>query len=210
MCGMLVWVVALHCEAKPIIDFYHLKKSKSHRTFDLYQQGNIKCVVSGIGKKACTAATAWVAALNHDNRSIAWINLGTAGSAHHHIGTALLIHKISEDGSNRHFYPIPSIDSGFESGHCLTRNKPSTDYHPQQLFDMEASAFFDTATRFSSAKLVQCVKIVSDNPSHQTGKNKARISELIHQHIDQLAHLALQLQTMNEKIARLEIEPTAH
>jgi hypothetical protein len=41
------------------------------------------------------------------------------------------------------------------------------------------------------------VKIVSDNPAHQTGRNKARISELIHQHMDQLARLALDLQAMN-------------
>jgi len=206
MRGMLVWVAALHCEAKPIIDFYHLKKSQSHHAFDLYQQGNIECVISGIGKTACAAATAWVAALNHDSRSIAWINIGTAGSALHEIGTALLVNKISEDGSVRHFYPVPSINSEFETAHCRTRNQPSTDYHPQYLYDMEASAFFDTATRFSSAELVQCVKIISDDPSHQTGRNKARISELINQHIRQLAHLALDLQALSESIARLEIQ----
>lgn len=203
---MLIWVAALHCEAKPIIDFYHLKKSPSHHAFDLYQQGNVACVISGIGINACAAATAWVAALNHDSRSIAWINIGTAGSAQHDIGTALLIHKITEAGTGRHFYPVPSINSAFESANCQTRNQPSTDYHPQQLYDMEASAFFDTATRFSSAELVQVVKVVSDNPSYQTGKNKVAISELINRHIQPLERLALDLQTLNESIARLEID----
>jgi hypothetical protein len=203
---MLIWVAALHCEAKPIIDFYHLKKSQSHHAFDLYQQGNIECVVSGMGKNASAAATAWVAALNHDSRSIAWINIGTAGSAQHDIGTALLIHKITDEEPGRHFYPVPSINSEFEPAHCHTRNQPGIDYHPEQLYDMEASAFFDTASRFSSAELVQVVKVVSDNPSYQTGKNKVAISELINRHIQPLARLALDLQAINESIARLEIE----
>ena len=196
---MLIWITALHCEAKPIIDHYRLKKSQSHHAFDIYEKDQIVCIVSGIGKLACAAATAWIAAINHEARSIAWINVGTAGSASHDIGTALLINRISDE-SSRHFYPVPLHNSRFETAHCLTRNKPSTDYHPQQLYDMEASAFYHTATRFSCAELVQCVKIVSDNPAHQTGRNKARISELIHQHIDQLARLAQDLQTMNDRI----------
>jgi hypothetical protein len=203
---MLVWVAALHCEAKPIIDFYHLKKSLSHHAFDLYQLGNIECVVSGMGKNACAAATAWVAALNHDCGSIAWINIGTAGSAQHDIGTALLIHKITEDGTGRHFYPVPSVNSEFESAHCRTLNQPGTDYHPEQLYDMEASAFFDTATRFSSAELVQVIKVVSDNPAYQTGTNKVAISELINRQIQPVVRLANDLQAINENITRLEIK----
>jgi len=196
---MLIWVTALHCEAKPIIDHYRLTKSQSHHAFDIYRKDQIECIVSGIGRLACAAATAWIAALNHEARSITWINVGTAGSASHDIGTALLINRISDE-SSQHFYPAPLLNSGFETAHCLTRNEPSTDYHPEQLYDMEASAFYHTATRFSRAELVQCVKIVSDNPTHQTGRNKARISDLIHQHIDQLARLALDLQAMNERV----------
>ena len=194
---MLIWITALHCEAKPIIDHYRLKKSQSHHAFDIYEKDQIVCIVTGIGKLACAAATAWIAAFNHDARSIAWINVGTAGSASHDIGTALLINRISDE-SSRHFYPAPLLNSRFETAHCLTRNESGTDYHPQQLYDMEASAFYHTATRFSCAELVQCVKIISDNPMHQTGKNKTRISKLIHQHIDQLARLAQDLQAINE------------
>jgi len=197
---MLIWVTALHCEAKPIIDHYRLKKCQSHNVFDVYKKDQIECVVSGIGKSACTAATEWIATLNHESRPIAWINVGTAGSASHDIGTALLINRISETESSRHFYLLPPIAPGLQPAHCKTLTQPSTNYHPGQVYDMEASAFFDTATRFSGAELVQCVKIVSDNPSHQTGRNKSRISELIHQHINHLAQLAQELQNMNERI----------
>jgi len=93
---------------------------------------------------------------------------------------------------------VVPTESAFQLAHCQTLECPATDYHPDRIYDMEASAFFDTATGFSSVKLVQCVKVISDNPSHQTGRNKARISELIHQHINQLARLALELQAINQ------------
>ena len=137
---MLVWVVALHCEAKPVIDYYGLKKSASHHAFDVYLKDNMHCIISGIGKIAAAAATAWIAGLNRHKHPIAWINLGTAGSSAHSMGAAVSIFKISDSDSNRNFYPVPIFDSGLEPAHCHTLGKPSIDYHPHQIFDMEASA----------------------------------------------------------------------
>ena len=198
---MLVWVAALHCEAKPIIDHYRLKKSPSHHDFNVYLKENMLCIISGIGKTAAAAATAWIAGLYNNKTSIAWINIGIAGSATHPIGTALSIYKISDDESNRYFCPVPLSGSGLESAHCRTLSKPSTDYHAQQIYDMEASAFFETASRFSKAELVHCVKIISDNPQQQLGRDKARISEIINTQIAQLASFAQSLEELNEQVA---------
>ena len=90
---MLIWVIALHCEAKPIIDFYRLKKTTAHKGFDLYQNQHMQCVISGIGKINAAAATAWVAALNQDQPSLAWINSGTAGGAEHALGSIFWVSK---------------------------------------------------------------------------------------------------------------------
>ena len=202
---MLVWVVALHCEAKPVIDYYGLKKSASHHAFDVYLKDNIHCIISGIGKTAAAAATAWIAGLNRHKHPIAWINLGTAGSSAHSMGAAVSIFKISDSDSNRNFYPVPIFDSGLEPAHCHTLGKPSIDYRPDQIFDMEASAFFEVATRFSSAELVQCLKIISDTPVQQTGRDKSRISELINRHIVELAGFAQSLENLANQVGRLEI-----
>ena len=202
---MLVWVVALHCEAKPVIDHYGLKKSASHHAFDVYQKDNMHCIISGIGKTAVAAATAWIAGLNRHQGSIAWINLGTAGSSAHTLGTILSIIKISDSESDRNFYPVPIFDSALEPAHCLTLSQPSTDYQLDQIYDMEASAFFDAATRFSSAELVHCLKIISDTPAQKIGQDKAHISELIDQHIVELASFAQSLEELNDQVARLEI-----
>lgn len=83
---MLIWVSALHCEAKPVIDFYRLKKSHEDNAFDLYRGDGMACIISGTGKIASAAACAWIAARYQDEPSIAWINLGIAGAAQHDIG----------------------------------------------------------------------------------------------------------------------------
>ena len=57
---MLIWNCALHCEAKPIIDYYRLKKDPAENAFDVYQDERIACVVSGIGGINMAAATAWM------------------------------------------------------------------------------------------------------------------------------------------------------
>ena len=206
---MLVWVVALRCEAKPIIDYYRLKKSSAPNAFDIYSNEKMLCIISGIGKTAAAAATAWIATCNLDKGSIAWINIGTAGSAIHAVGTPLWISKISDDESRRNFYPIPLLDTKLETAHCQTLNQASTDYHPHQIYDMEAGAFFDIATQFSNAKLVHCLKIISDNPSQQTGRDKARISQLINTHIDHLASFADSLIDLNDQAVQLEFNDSS-
>lgn len=202
---MLIWVAALHCEAKPVIDYFQLKKSHAQHAFDLYQQGDMCCIVSGIGKIAAAAASAWVAALNQQSRSIAWINLGSAGSASHPLGSVWWINKITDVELNRRYYPVPVISSGITAEHCLTYNQPHTDYHPRYLCDMEASAFFHTATRFSSAELVHCLKIVSDNADNPFDKDKNRLSRLIQQNIAAIARFAQSLTRLNQLAAQLEI-----
>lgn len=203
---MIIWVAALHCEAKPVIDFFRLKKSYAHHAFDVYQRDNICCIVSGIGKLNATAATAWIAALNRQSRSIGWINIGIAGSESDALGSAWWINKITDLESNRRSYPVPLIDTQLLSGHCLTHNQVDNEYHPRCLSDREASAFFDTATRFSSAELVHCIKIISDNKDTPCSKDKNQVSQLIQQNIAPIAAFFESLERLNQQIIQIEIK----
>lgn len=204
---MLIWIAALHCEAKPVIDFYRLKKTSAHRGFDLYESDTMCCVISGIGKTSAAAATAWVAALQSIHASIAWINLGIAGADKHEIGSAFWINKISCDSTKQHFYPVPTFNTGFNPSACTTLDQPSSAYYSGSLFDMEASGFFSTATRFSSAEFIHCLKFVSDNEYQQLGRDKAAISDLINQRIESIDNFVQKLQSLNQQYLDLQIKP---
>jgi nucleoside phosphorylase len=180
---MLIWVAALHCEAKPVIDYYRLKKSHDDSAFDLYRGDDMLCIISGVGKIASAAACAWIAARYDHEASIAWINLGVAGSGQHAIGAAFSLNQVIDADSGQRHYPVSCTSSVLPGSACLTLSQPSEDYREDTLFDMEASGFMYSTLRFSSAELTQCIKIVSDNREHKTGKNRQQVSDLIHQNI---------------------------
>jgi adenosylhomocysteine nucleosidase len=202
---MLIWVAALHCEAKPVIDFFRLKKSHDHHAFDIYQRDNMCCIVSGIGKLNAAAATAWIAALHQQSRSIAWINIGTAGSKSYDIGSAWSINKITDIESGHCYYPVPLISSQLPAKHCHTHNQPDNQYHSQALSDMEASAFFGTAARFSSAELIHCIKAVSDNCDTPCSRNKNEVSQLIQQNISAITEFSQALTELNQQVAQMGV-----
>ena len=202
---MLIWVCAMHCEAKPVIDFYRLKKSHDDNAFDLYRGDNMACIISGIGKLASAAASAWIAARHNHVASIAWINLGIAGAATDEPGAIFALNQVIDVDTGQRYYPAPGADSRLTGRACLTLSQPSEDYHENHLFDMEASGFMHSALRFSSAELTQSIKIVSDNHRCQTGKDRPRISALIQQHIEAIDQQATSLRTLNQEMVALAI-----
>ena len=204
---MLIWVCALHCEAKPVIDYYRLKKSQDDSAFELYCGDDMLCIISGIGKVASAAACAWIAARYHQQASLAWINLGIAGSGQHEIGAAFSINQVIDADSGQRYYPVPCGSPVLAGVPCMTLSQPGEDYREGYLFDMEASGFMYSTLRFSSAELTQCIKIISDNRTHKTGKQRQQVSDLIHQNIDPIKRQADSLIELNREIATLAVCP---
>lgn len=199
---MLIWVSALHCEAKPVIDHFRLRKIHSSAPFDVYRGDDMCCVISGVGKLASAAACAWAAGREPPDASLAWINLGCAGAASHDIGAAFALDKIIDADSGQRFYPVAVAASRLPSQTCLTLAEPCRDYREDVLYDMEASGFIYSALRFSSAELVQGIKVISDNRGHQTGRDRAAVSRLIAAHIETIAGQAAALIELKRELER--------
>jgi hypothetical protein len=200
---MLIWVAALHCEAKPVIDFYRLKKSHEDNAFDHYRGDGMACIISGTGKIASSAACAWIAARYCDEASLAWINLGIAGAAEHNIGAMFSLHQVIDADDGHRYYPAPASAVELDGSACMTLSLPSEDYCDDYLFDMEASGFMYASLRFSSAELVKSLKIVSDNRREKVGRNRQRVSDLVHQHIGSIDRQASSLIALNDEVAGL-------
>ena len=163
------------------------------------------CIISGMGKLASAAASAWIAARYEDSASIAWINLGVAGAATYELGSIFALNQVIDAETGQRYYPAPGAASALPGCACLTLGQPSEDYHEKRLYDMEASGFMHSTLRFSSAELIQSIKVVSDNQLHKTGKNRPAISALIHRHIELIDQQTSNLVTLNQEIATLEI-----
>jgi adenosylhomocysteine nucleosidase len=159
-------VVALPCEAKPLIQHYRLQKQAYSGNFDIYQnpQNTIQLIISGIGNINAAAATAFIYALYGMQTHACFLNLGIAGSALHQIGEMVLIGKIIDEYQTRNFYPRYLFKTTLPQAMLISFLRPQTTYPENSVVDMEGVGFFQTAKQCVSQEQIHLLKIISDTP----------------------------------------------
>lgn len=168
---MINIVTALACEANPIIQHYHLRKSVPAHGFAVYRNETIALIISGMGKFAAASAVGYLQGLcsqveNHSPEFAAphcWLNVGIAGHKNLELGTALLAHRVSDAEALQRFYPCFTFDLPCESANVISVEHAETEYAVDAAYDMEAVGFCAAASRFSSFELIHSLKIISDN-----------------------------------------------
>lgn len=167
--------VALPCEAKPLIEHFKLKKDLSTTAFGIYRNNNftVTVTVTGIGKSAMAAGVAYCLALFPSPALPVLLNIGIAGHGMHALGSVFSADKIVDQDSGRSYYPQLVATPPCSTLTVTTVSRPQSDYPSASLYEMEAAAFYETAMRFSSSELIQCIKVISDNKLNHTGQIKA-------------------------------------
>ena len=195
--------IALRAEAAPLIQHWNLKKSATHHPFPLYEGDQARLVVSGKGKCNSAAATSWLASTTNNSRSIpsVWINLGIAGHKTLQLGTAVAASKLVEDTTGYCWYPALIKNKIQQVSTVCTVDQPCLDYPDTHTFDMEATGFYQTAIRFSTAELTHCIKVISDNNQNSTDNISAGlIGELISSNLQLITEQCQNLQTLSDRI----------
>ncbi|WP_411727447.1 hypothetical protein [Methyloglobulus sp.] len=202
---------ALPCEAKPLIEFYRLKKDTAINSFAVYNNNNIHLTVTGIGKNGMAAGIAYTQALFSSTQNPVLLNVGIAGHKEHPIGSVFLIDKITDSESDRRYYPPLVFTPPCPTHSLQTASRLQLTYPPLHLCDMEGSAFYETATRFSSGELIQCLKIVSDNESSPI-KNlqPSQVSELIAAQLSTITAILTALTQLAEPLRSPELTEFNH
>ena len=159
------FVVALLAEARPLIDRYSLRGCAEHRAFSVFSDADsdIRLIVSGIGKVRAAAATAYLHVVSGANSRSGWLNVGIAGHASLPLGSMVRTHRITDAASGRSWYPSQTIQAPCVGAELICVDRIENCYHSAAAYDMESAGFYPIATRFSSAELVHCCKVVSDN-----------------------------------------------
>lgn len=190
-------VVAHALEAKPLCAMLNLRVSTMRHSFPLYgNDEGTNVIVSGIGKLAAAAATSYLAGLQAGTPASAWLNVGIAGHQQADIGAGLLAHKIVDAHSGATHYP-PQLLSGFTSTTVITVDAVETNYPELAAYDMEASGFYASASRFSTTELVQVFKVVSDNAQHGVAHfQTSQVAPLISAQRESLTDLLEQLREL--------------
>lgn len=224
---MLTFMVALQCEAKPLIDLFKLKKVFS-KPFDFYcseqADGNtIELVVSGIGALAMSCAVGWVGGQPlPTNRKAGvsqrvWLNIGTAGHASRSLGDVVLVHGAGDEVQQRCHYPSLVAKWAGQTEAVLSVSAPSNVYPGGAAVDMEAFAFFNAALRLSDSELVQSLKVISDNEtSGVEGLNAQKLTDFIAMNMNSITSFSSSLAELASTVFadryknQLELPPLSH
>ena len=152
-------VVAMEREAKPLINYWNLKKNTEKIFSD--KKKRINLIVSGIGKKKAENATNHIAEKTSIN--CFFLNIGIAGHRDYKLGEIVLVSKVTDNKTKYNWYPSLLWETKIKKAPLLTVGFPKIIYKSNLLYDMEASGFFKSARNFVGPEKVQCIKIISDN-----------------------------------------------
>lgn len=209
-------VVALAPEAAPLIQRFGLERV-GDGPFAVYRAARrgagsplLQLVVSGVGKFAAACAVGHLAAASGEVRQHAWLNVGLAGHSHLDVGDVRLAHKITEVASGAVGYPVLAFAPPCAREELRTVDRPELEFAATGLYDMEGAGFFAAATRYSSAELVQCLKVVSDNPSSPAHRrpSASAVRGWIGSRLEAIEHLIRELGALAAE-ARAAIRPPA-
>jgi adenosylhomocysteine nucleosidase len=188
---------ALPCEAKPLVEHFNLKKDTTIQPFAVYVNQSICLTVTGLGKSAMAAGVAYTQALFASVEHPVLVNIGIAGHKDYAVGHLFLIDKITDADSQKSYYPPLVFTPPCPTANIQTVSRPQLVYDRQHLCDMEASAFYETAVRFSTGELILCLKVISDNElSPVENIQPKQVASLI------AAHVAA-IETLLEELSRL-------
>ena len=139
---MIRLVVALACEARPLIALYQLEATGGGGAFRTFRSEEVSLVISGPGKEAAAAATRYLHSFCGGGRDRAWINVGIGGHARYPVGQAVLAHKIMDSATSETFYPPLVIHRPCLTGEVLTVERPEDRYEGEAVYEMEAAGFY--------------------------------------------------------------------
>lgn len=202
------FVVAMACEARPLVRHYGLSRVADSGPFPVFAGDECLLVVSGVGKVAAAAATAFLYAYSGNRDHQAWFNAGVAGHPCRQLGEAVLAHKVAERATARSWYPVLLFDPPVATDGVLTVDRVATGYSREVLYEMEAAGFWPTACRFSSAEVVHCFKVVSDHrgsPVHEL--DERRIEALMEGSLEALVRVVDAVRPLARELAEQESEP---
>lgn len=180
------FVVAHGHEARPFIDYYGLQKDRQHTGYTVFENNQIRLILSGQGRINAAAATAYLGGISSkDAGPILWVNAGIAGHPNHRVGSLWRVNKITDEYSGRSIYPVRLRHANrnhtdIPGCGLITVAAPASKYAECALVDMEAAGFFQTAVRFATLETIASFKVVSDNLQQPLSEiNRAQVADMI-------------------------------
>lgn len=173
---MIYIFTALFYEAKPIIEYYDLEKNVTCTQFQVFENDEIRLVITGQGNIAAAVAVSHIFTYFEVKASDYLINIGCCAHVaidrgdHAKTGQMFLCNKITDQCTGFTYYPDIIENTSITEAAVITGNKIYTgsDTMPDglmneiQLYDMESAAIYQAATYYIGPHQMAYLKIISD------------------------------------------------
>lgn len=208
----LRFVVALQAEARPLVERFGLELLAENHAFHVYRGELGWAIVAGLGKASAAAATAYLHLLAGGEPGQVWLNVGIGGHGQRAVGEAFIAHKIQDAASGLSWYPPLVVDLPCPTAPLLTVERLEEEYTLPWVHEMEAAGFYPTACRFSTSELVQCFKVISDNPEATLTRSTSSslVERLIRDNLDQIERFGNALLDLARDAAVLAADPPGY
>lgn len=180
--------VSMYVEAKPIIDYYNLKKDVDERYYQVFKSDNMRLIITGVGKINCAAATSHLLAKIPPDDGDIMVNIGICGAKDgFQIGAPYLINKIKDASTGKDYYPDILLKHDFKECSIETFDKPlsSPELLEEDLCDMESSGFYASASKYVEQHRIFLIKVVSDRVGIDT-VSKDDVLKLIQNNVEKI------------------------
>ncbi|KXG42939.1 5'-methylthioadenosine/S-adenosylhomocysteine nucleosidase family protein [Tepidibacillus decaturensis] len=198
---MIFIISALYPEAKPLIEYFQLKKVLKVSRIQLYENNGIVLAVSGVGITSSAIATTYLLTKYEVKATDTILNIGVAGAKSQKLqGDLIYCHKIIHHDTKHNYYPDILVEHSFSEG-VLETFSTIVDLSMSKevigdLVDMEGAGFFEAASTFLPPHQIHVLKIVSDQlkPTVVTSYD---ISQLIKNQLESIAAFIKNLQEVS-------------
>jgi nucleoside phosphorylase len=185
---MINLIVALPAEAKPLNQYFGLKRVQPDGDYPIYRNEDIQLVLSGTGRQQAADAYQSLSSTDADY----WLNIGIAGHPTAAIGELFQVNQVY-DRSTEKSWKLPCQHApSLPRSRLTTVNEAITDYPENALYDMEAAGIIDRLAEHDQLARTTVLKVVSDNVENPTKQiNGQLVKLLINNHlntIDKLLH----------------------
>ncbi len=202
----ILLAVALHPEARPVIERFRLKQDASF-ALPVFRRDEVWLAVTGTGRMKSAIATTHLVTQVENGENAIFFNLGIAGHTQKagegpvEVGDRFLVNKISEQGTGRSFYPDLLARTPLAESSVTTVERPldraDADGVEPGLVDMEAAGFYQAAAAFLPPHRIGCVKVVSDH-LETPRLDKNRVGELIAGALDEFEETIAAYRTVSD------------
>jgi len=201
-------IIATNAEARPLIDYYKLKKKSEFNEFQIYSNNKkeLSITICGIGKVSAAISVTHTYYEFGCQKNQIWINFGLAGHKNINLGELVLVNKVIDTTNNYKFYPFFAEKINLLRVNCKTYDSPNYNY-TENLTDMECSGFFFSANKYSTKELIHSIKIISDNKLGKINfKNKLEINQIIEKKIEVINTFMIKIEALRKKFFSIDLK----